>query len=105
MELDDQRSSDNVEDRRGIGVGGGLGIGGIVIVIIAAFMGVDPTTLLSTVEESAPAQTSEGPRGAPADPLGRFVSKILGSTEDVWGGIFQKAGGAYTPPTLVLYSG
>src|SRR5471032_291526 len=105
MELDDQRSSDNVEDRRGIGVGGGLGIGGIVIVIIAAFMGVDPTTLLNTVEQTAPAETREAPRGAPTDEMGRFVSKILGSTEDVWGGIFQKSGGTYTPPTLVLYSG
>jgi predicted metalloprotease len=105
MELDDQRSSDNVEDRRGIGVGGGLGIGGVVIVIIAAFMGVDPTTLLNTVEESVPAQTGDGPRGAPVDPLGRFVSKILGSTEDVWSGIFQKSGSTYAPPTLVLYSG
>lgn len=105
MELDDQRSSDNVEDRRGIGVGGGLGIGGIVIVIIAAFMGVDPSAILSSVEQAAPTETREAPRGAPTDEMGRFVSKILGSTEDVWSGIFQKAGGTYSPPTLVLYTG
>ena len=30
---------------------------------------------------------------------------MLGSTEDVWGQIFQQSGSTYTPPTLVLYSG
>ncbi len=111
MQLGDQRSSDNVEDRRGmgIGVGGGLGIGGVVIALIAMFMGVDPTTVLNTVQqvqEASPrADTREAPRGAPTDPMGQFVSKVLGSTEDVWGQIFQKSGSTYTPPTLVLYSG
>lgn len=36
MKLGDQQASGNVEDRRGIGmVGGGLGVGGIVIALIA----------------------------------------------------------------------
>src|SRR5258707_843350 len=42
MELGDQRASENVEDRRGIGVGGGIGIGGIVNAIGAALLGFDP---------------------------------------------------------------
>jgi len=37
--------------------------------------------------------------------MGQFVSKILGSTEDVWGRIFQQSKGQYRPPTLVLYDG
>ena len=107
MELGDQRGSDNIEDRRGmgVGVGGGLGIGGIVIAVIAYFLGVDPTPILNSAQQSAPAQTREAPRGAPADEMGQFVSKVLGSTEDVWTRIFQKSGATYTPPTLVLYSG
>ena len=110
MELDGQRESDNVEDRRGIGPGvGGLGIGGIVIVIIAALMGYDPrdvVSLLQDVEQAAPPQAAtQAPRGAPGDALGHFVSKVLGSTEDVWGGIFAKAGHEYRRPTLVLFSG
>ena len=45
MQLDDQRASGNVEDRRGMGmVGGGLGIGGVVIAVIAYFLGFDPGT-------------------------------------------------------------
>jgi uncharacterized protein len=108
MELGDQQESSNVEDRRGmgIGVGGGLGIGGIVIALVAAYFGVDPSTVLNTVEQAqTQVDTREAPRGAPADEMGRFVSKVLGSTEDVWGQIFRKAGRTYTPPTLVLYSG
>ena len=110
MELDNQRSSDNVEDRRGIGMGvGGFGIGGVVIAIIAAFMGYDPRDVLNVVnqvEEQAPqAQTQQAPRGTPADDMGRFVSKVLGSTEDVWTKIFQANGREYRKPTLVLYTG
>lgn len=108
MQLGDQRSSGNVEDRRGmgIGVGGGLGIGGVVIALIAAFLGVDPTPILNTVQETrSQGDTREAPKGAPADEMGQFVSKVLGSTEDVWGQIFSKSGSTYKPPTLVLYSG
>lgn len=34
-----------------------------------------------------------------------FISKVLGSTERVWGDIFQQAGKQYPEPTLVLFSG
>ena len=110
MELGDQRASENVEDRRGIGMGvGGIGIGGVVIAIIAAFMGYDPRDVLNVVnqvEEQAPqAQTQQAPHGTPADDMGRFVSKVLGSTEDVWTKIFQANGREYRKPTLVLYTG
>ena len=108
MELGDQNPSGNVEDRRGmgIGVGGGLGIGGIVIAIIAAFLGVDPAPILNTVQETRQTtDTREAPKGAPADEMGRFVAKVLGSTEDVWAQIFRASNQAYHPPTLVLYSG
>ena len=50
-------------------------------------------------------ETREAPKGAPADEMGQFVAKILGSTEVVWGRIFQQSGSQYRPPTLVLYDG
>jgi predicted metalloprotease len=109
MELGDQRSSDNVEDRRGMGigaVGGGLGVGGVVIALIAYFLGVDPTPIINTVQETrTQADTREAPKGAPADAMGQFVAKVLGSTEDVWTQIFKNSNATYRPPTLVLYSG
>ena len=106
MQLGDQQASENVEDRRGIGIGGGLGIGGIVIAVIAYFLGFDPGTVVNVAEQIAPrGDTREAPKGAPADQMGLFVSKVLGSTEVVWGRIFQQSNSQYRPPTLVLYDG
>jgi predicted metalloprotease len=107
VKLGDQRASDNVEDRRGIGiVGGGLGVGGLVIAVIAYFLGFDPSAVLNVAEQIVPEREArEAPKGAPTDEMGQFVSKILGSTEDAWSRIFQQSNGQYRPPTLVLYDG
>jgi predicted metalloprotease len=107
MKLGDQQASSNVEDRRGIGmVGGGLGVGGIVIAIVAYFLGFDPAMVMDVAEQVAPQrETRAAPSGAPADAMGQFVARVLGSTEVVWGGIFRQSNSQYTPPTLVLYDG
>ena len=106
MRLGGQRASKNVEDRRGMGIKGGLGVGGIVIAVIAYFLGFDPGAVLTVAEQVAPQrETREAPKGAPTDEMGQFVSKILGSTEDVWGEIFRQSNSQYRPPTLVLYDG
>jgi predicted metalloprotease len=107
MELGNQRASQNVEDRRGMGmVGGGLGVGGIVIALIAYFLGVDPGPLVDMAEQAGGGSSAQhAQKGAPADDMGQFVSKVLGSTEEVWGGIFKQSGSEYRAPTLVLYEG
>ena len=33
-----------------------------------------------------------------------FLTRVLGSTEETWGEIFQKNGSRYTPTTLVAYT-
>jgi hypothetical protein len=87
-------------------VGGGLGVGGVVIAIIAYFLGVDPAPVIDAVQQTrGQADTREAPKGAPADEMGQFVSKVLGSTEDVWGQVFRQSSAQYRAPTLVLYSG
>ena len=107
MELGNQQASSNVEDRRGMGmVGGGLGVGGIVVALIAYFLGFDPSPVVNVAEQvGSQRETREAPKGAPHDAAGQFVSKVLGSTEKVWGTIFQQSGSKYRPPTLVLYEG
>ena len=107
MRLGNQRASGNVEDRRGMGmVGGGLGVGAVVIAVIAYFLGFDPSTVINVAEQIAPqGDTREAPKGAPADEMGQFVSKVLGSAEDVWSKIFQQSNAQYRPPTLVLFDG
>jgi predicted metalloprotease len=107
MELGNQRSSGNVEDRRGIGMGGGLGIGGVVLAIIAAFMGIDPSVVLDTAQQMAPPR-EEAPapqKSGPPDEMQVFVSKVLGSTEDVWTAAFRQVNREYREPKLVLFTG
>jgi uncharacterized protein len=105
MELGNQRASGNVQDRRGMGmVGGGLGVGGIVVAVIAYFLGFDPGTALQVgqqVSRQGSGETRQAPQGAPTDEMGQFVAKVLGSTEDVWGKMIRD----YRAPTLVLYDG
>jgi uncharacterized protein len=106
MQLGGQRSSGNVEDRRGIGVGGGVGIGTIVIAIVAMFLGVDPSVVFDTasqMQQSAPQQQAPRDPNKPKDEGQVFVEKVLGSTEDIWRQMFKGQG--YKDPGLVLFSG
>jgi len=106
MQLGDQQASRNVEDRRGMRIGGGLGVGGVVIAVIAYFLGFDPSAVLNMAEQVVPErETREVAAGAPTDEMGQFVAKILGSTEAVWGKILQQSKSQYRPPKLVLYEG
>ena len=113
MRWEDQRRSDNVEDRRGMRVPGGVaggGIGTIVIVLIVSWLtGANPLTLLQRAGgiggggSEAPAQ--QGQVGAPTgDPQAEFAAVVLASTEDAWTRVFQQAGERYQPPTLVLFN-
>jgi len=123
MRFEDLPQSDNIEDRRSDGGGGGggfgfpmggggLGIGTIVILGIVGYaLGIDPRLLIGGAEMisgggSHYQQPSQpGKTGAPSDEMGRFVSRILGSTEVVWKDTFEQAGQRYRTPTLVMFSG
>lgn len=113
MRLDHQDESSNIEDRRGMrmpgGRAGGVGIGTIVLALIASyFFGIDPGTVINVASQfqGAPAPQSV-PAGRPPadDEVARFVAKVLGSTEQVWHAQFNAAGRQYQEPRLVLYSG
>ena len=124
MRYDDLPQSDNIEDRRGEGGGGGmggfpmggrggLGIGTIVILGIVGYaLGIDPRLLIGGAEmlsgggqSQQQPQTKPGKTGAPSDDMGKFVSRILGSADVQWKQIFEQAGQRYRPPTLVMFSG
>ena len=103
------RRSDNIEDRRGMRMSprvAGGGLGAIVLVLVAMFLGVDPRMLtqMMPTEQNVPAQPAD-PQQAPSDPLKEFVSVVLADTEDVWSDLFQRGGEQYREPTLVLFSG
>lgn len=110
MKWEGHRQSDNVEDRRGQGMGGGrsLGIGSIVIALAAwGLFGINPLTTLGLLAGgSAPVAQQPSAGKPPADDReAAFVSTVLASTEEVWQSIFQAAGQRYQSPRLVLYRG
>ncbi len=93
---------------RTAGVGmktGGLGM--VVMVLIALYLGVDPSVVLQSGLQQEPADTgaAQAPPAPGEDPLAEFVSVVLGDTEDTWSALFQAAGERYEEPRLVLFSG
>ncbi|AOB30463.1 hypothetical protein AKI39_06780 [Bordetella sp. H567] len=110
MRLDDSPESENVEDRRGMGMrlgGGKLGIGAIILALVAMYFGVDPSVVLQVLQDPAGQQAPATATAPPAnDPQRRFVAKVLGETEETWQAIFRDhAKRSYVPPKLVLYTG
>ena len=104
------RSSNNIEDRRGMGVSGkglaGGGIGTIVIALIAMYFGVDPSVILNQADSLTPNQQQTQPQFSPEEErLKEFMSVVLADTEDVWGALFRSGGKTYEQPKLVLFSG
>lgn len=113
MDWRGRRGSSNIEDRRKTSGGGGRtaraggvgGVGLIVVVLLAFFLGVDPSQLLGPDGADSGAGS-----GAPVELTaqdqaeGDFVSVVLADTEEIWAGVFRaQLGTVYRPPVLVLF--
>lgn len=105
MKVDGRRTSDNIEDRRGMSTGKmivGGGIGTVVIALIVLFLGGDPSEVLNTVQEAG--QTAGEVVASPEEEeMVHYVSVVLAGTEDVWGKIFAQSNKTYRQPKLVLF--
>ncbi|HEY9602919.1 MAG TPA: neutral zinc metallopeptidase [Allocoleopsis sp.] len=105
------RRSTNVEDRRGSGVSGpviGGGIGAIVLSVIVALLGGDPSVIWDQGNAPSDRPQTESPqtqRPPEENRMADFVSVVLADTEDTWGSLFRQMGETYVDPKLVLYSG
>jgi predicted metalloprotease len=119
MRWEDFRRSENVEDARGGGFGGGgirtggMGLGTILILCLIGWVfGIDPRVLISgtdIINGGSPSQSAppSSPRSqaAPDDRTAQFVAAVLGDTEDRWSEIFQQNNKTYRPPKLRMYRG
>ena len=111
MRLNGRRSSNNVEDRRGMSGGKVAGIGGIGGLIITALIiwisGGNPLEVLNNTggltANNTAMQSSLSPEKEKQ--YEEFAKVILAGTEDVWKEEFQKAGLTYRNPKMVLYTG
>lgn len=130
MRLEDEKESENVIVHRGGGRGrrvamgaGGLGIGGVIVVgllmliapdwmkpFIQMFLGGGPSFTEQSGATNDPATSQRGCAGENEACV--FVSKVLTSTEDVWGRLFQDGRMAtlsnartYEKPTLNIFNG
>jgi predicted metalloprotease len=109
MRWEDGRQSSNVENRRGMSMGGvgvaGGGIGAVVLVVVAMLLGVDPSVVLQGMDPGAAPSEQRSGSATPDDQLGRFVSVVLADTEDTWKAVFRELNRNYEEPRLVLFSG
>jgi uncharacterized protein len=101
------RRSENVEDRRGMGVPlvAGGGIGTVVLLVLALFFGFDPSIVLQGDSPGVAPPTQAPSASIGEDQLRDFVSVVLADTEDTWRTLFRNMNREYREPRLVLFTG
>ena len=111
MKWEGEEESSNVEDRRTFGKAGLAvgGIGGLLLLLIGAYFGIDPQQLNQLIGNAPVAGgggngQDERPLTAEEAKSGKFAATILRFTEKVWDEQFQKAGKTYEYPHMVLFS-
>ena len=111
MRWQNRRRSSNVEDRRGSRMvsKGGIGIGVIVLGLVAMYFGVDPKLVMNVGNqlgggETQVEQTDYKPT-AEEQQLAAMVETVLADTEDAWKEVFAEMGKRYQEPKLVLFTG
>ncbi len=106
-----KQESSNIEDRRGSRMPGGrqIGIGGVVLGLVALYFTKDPTLLLQSLtgggEMAQQEQTGPYQESSQEAESRQLVAVTLADTEVVWGQLFQQAGQRYEEPKLVLFTG
>lgn len=119
MRWENERRSQNIEDRRGKSSGrasgGGMplplkgkaGIALFVVVLAAGYFGFDLTPLLNG-QMALTGQTTDGQPYTPTaeeQEMADFTAVALAKTEDLWRTQFSAQGMQYREPTLVIYNG
>jgi predicted metalloprotease len=104
------RQSEHVEDRRGMRARRGLvggGLGAVAIVLLAMYLGIDPSVLLQGTGSTMSVPASQEPYvESPSEAEWRQqIAVVLAETEDAWNAAFADLGGDYREPTLVLFTG
>jgi hypothetical protein len=113
MKWEGHRQSDRVEDLRGGGGGGprvggrGVGIGGIVLALLAAWLfGINPMTVLGLMGDAPRSAQSQAEAGKPLQAQSQdeaFVATVLADTEDVWQAYFAQRQQTLEAPRMAVF--
>lgn len=82
----------------------GGGIGTIVLVLVALYLGVDPSFLIEGLQSTDTSRPTAA-QSVGEDTLEQMVYVVVADTEDVWRDIFAASGRTYQEPVLVMYTG
>jgi hypothetical protein len=124
MRLGGEGPSGNFEDRTGqsggfgLGGGGGSNLLGCLLPMVMSRFGILGVVVLllgycaltqlggggGGLSPSGPSTTAPSGQSTLSPQTKDFLTRVLGSTEETWGEIFQKSGERYTPTTLVAYT-
>ena len=115
MRLGDAPESEHFEDRTG--GGGGLNLGGglgMILPLVASRFGITGILILLLgycvlTQFGGGGLITGGGNGSKGESTltpetRQLLTGVLGSTEQVWGQLFQQAGSRYRPTTLVAYT-
>ena len=112
MRWEGGKKSENLEDRRNMApttvAAGGIGV--VLVMLVAAFMGIDPKQVQKFIGNGAGNGPNRGgaqvQRELTAEEVksGEFFKTVLNYTEEVWDEQFRKAGEKYLKPKMVLFS-
>lgn len=126
MRLGGEGPSGNFEDRTGQGGGFGFGGGGggnmlgCLLPMVASRFGIVGVLILllgycaltqlgggggGGLLPSGPTTSASSGKSTLTPQMTDFLTRVLGSTEETWGEIFQKSGARYAPTRMVAYSG
>lgn len=104
MKCEDRRRSSNVNrgSKAPLAVGGG--IGGLVIMLILYFIGVDPSVVTNDNQQyQQNTQIKSSQVSKERETLEDFLSVILADTEDVWHEKFNEENASYKEPQMTLF--
>ncbi|MFK7033257.1 KPN_02809 family neutral zinc metallopeptidase [Flavobacterium oreochromis] len=113
MKWQGRRQSDNVEDRRGVSVGGKMVAGGgilsILILLLNLFGGETGKMITPVLEQINQSSSQKAPSAqreltSKEKEMGRFVATIFADTEDIFGRLSKENGITYRNPKMVLFT-
>lgn len=105
MKWEDRRRSSNVNRGKKAPLAVGGGIGGLILMLVLYFLGVNPSVVTNDNQEyQQNTQIESKEVSKERETLEDFLSVILADTEDVWHEVFNEKNARYKEPQMTLFT-